>query len=167
VTVKYVPWNFQCLLPELRAAIQASNPRPVPIFLLDSPRTFYVEGYHSIGEYLRLDFAAGRDFDMFSEVPAGPKFVPAPESPLAVFRDPCATPISAGALLIGQNFSQAQLRQWSTAGRLIYVTSRPRWLHIMSLDSAIQSAKTQIKSGLGTSESVESTTGDYCLLVAT
>jgi len=163
---KYGPWSFQRSLVELRAAVQSSNQRPVPIFLLDSPRAFCVEGYQSIGEYLRLDFAVGRDFDMFSEVPAEPKFVPDPGSPYSVFRDASATQINPGALLVGLGVSQAQLHQWCKSGRLLYVISWPYWLHMVSLDSAIQRIKSAIKPRLGKSESLKDRSIAYCLLIA-
>jgi hypothetical protein len=115
---------------------------------------------------LRLQFEGGRDFDIRSEVPAEPKFVPDPQSPFSVFRDASAISIKTGALLVAENYSDAQLERWSTYATVVCASSRPRWLYMVSLDSAIQRLKSKVRGGLGDPNPPDPTIHDFCLMVA-
>ena len=103
---------------------------------------------------------------MFSELPAELKFVPDPGSPYSVFRDSSAAEINPGALLVGQNLSQTQVHRWSESGSLLFLSLRPRWPDLISLDASIQSIKSLIKARLGNSDSVESRRNYFCLFIA-
>jgi hypothetical protein len=163
---KYTPWSFQHFLGELRLAVKSKKERPCELFVLGSPRAYALEAYVSIGEYLRLDFEVGRDFDLYSEIPAEKSFVPKPDSPYAVFRTATPTPVRPGSLLIGQNLSEAQFRSLSTSANLLFASSRPYWRYLPSLDSMIQRMKGTFKRASAKATTTEYPAVDFCLFVA-